>query len=107
MAEQVKSLRSFPAFITLKLFLPCHLLPQHLVKYESIISLVQLVDLANQHNIYGVSITRKAELQQLLRSKLPPEYWSGRESLVSFYLQSCMKYNIGWFSNSCVKENKE
>ncbi|KAK4345971.1 hypothetical protein RND71_036147 [Anisodus tanguticus] len=36
-------------------------------------SLVQLRALANQHNIYGVSIMPKEDLQQLLRSKLQAE----------------------------------
>ncbi|XP_006351400.2 uncharacterized protein [Solanum tuberosum] len=39
-------------------------------------SLVQLKALANQLNIVGVSKTRKADLQQLLRSKLQAQDWS-------------------------------
>lgn len=39
-------------------------------------SLVQLKALANRHNIYGVSKTRKADLQQLLLSKLQAQDWS-------------------------------
>ncbi|KAK4377958.1 hypothetical protein RND71_004254 [Anisodus tanguticus] len=39
-------------------------------------SLVQLRALANRHNIYGVSVMRKADLQQLLRSKLSAKHWS-------------------------------
>ena len=38
-------------------------------------SLVQLKALASQLNIVGVSKTRKADLQQLLRTKLQAQDW--------------------------------
>ncbi|KAM3288610.1 hypothetical protein P3S67_022040 [Capsicum chacoense] len=55
--------------------MPSTLPPPHKVCLESM-TVLQLRAFANQHKIYGVSVTRKAELQQLLRSKLPPVYWS-------------------------------
>uniref|UniRef100_A0A0V0GVT6 Putative ovule protein n=2 Tax=Solanum TaxID=4107 RepID=A0A0V0GVT6_SOLCH len=50
--------------------------PASRMAYIDNMSLVQLKALANQLNIVGVSKTRKADLQQLLRSKLQAQDWS-------------------------------
>ncbi|KAK4725396.1 hypothetical protein R3W88_028175 [Solanum pinnatisectum] len=50
--------------------------PASRMAYIDNMSLVQLKALANQLNIVGVSKTQKADLQQLLRSKLQAQDWS-------------------------------